>query len=80
MTPATIPATQLCVDEWLTAHERNTAQFSRSNDPKKPPVKCTLVSWPHGNYVSADGFAATTGNAFLAAVAQIEKTIGVWRS
>ncbi len=80
MTPATIPSTKLTsVDDWIFARERNSANFQKSHDKAKPPIKCTLVSWPDGNYVSADGFADHAGDAFIAALAQIEKTIGRWR-
>lgn len=80
--PTRIPAYRPdpTVDEWINAKPRNTVTFKSTNIlHKSEGIVCQLVSWPDGNYVSADGTALNAGDAFLAALAQIEKTIGDWR-
>lgn len=71
------------LDDWCIDGNR-TAQFRRttaidSEVMRKFKFACTIVAHPSGNYISANGYGDTTGDAFLSAIVQIEKTIGEWR-
>ncbi len=67
------------VDEWITA-TGGGVKFGKKvvfGGPNR--IGCDLHCYHNGNYVSADGDADTSGDAFLVAVEKIEKTIGDWR-
>jgi hypothetical protein len=70
------------LDDWLkqktNVRPRGEFTLSCGSDTQRGSVKCNLTVTHHGNWISADGFANTTGDAFFAALIQIEKTIGVW--
>lgn len=73
------------LDDWC-AHDRYKAEFGPASSatrqvPEEHKYVCNLTCYHNGNYVSAHGSGVLTGNAFMAALKQIELTIGTaWRS
>lgn len=69
------------VDDWASSRDRRTAEFSANTCADKGGrIKCTLTCYHNGNYVNAAAFSDASGDAFVNAVEQIEKTIGKeWR-
>ena len=74
----------LSVDDWISKVDHRDAKFLANTNMSTDgagKIKCTLTLFHNGNYVSGSGYADLTGEAFLNAVEQIEKTIGrAWRN
>lgn len=72
------------IDDWISEENRRTVEFSSRStiDRYQPPgkVKCSLHCRNHDSFVFVDAYADTSGDAFSAALAKIEQTIGPdWR-
>lgn len=75
-----LPTSPPSIDEWMEKVVRGRVEFTIPlllNDKKE--IDCNLMCYHNNNFVSAHGLAKFAGDAFLAAIANIEKTIGEWR-
>lgn len=74
----------IAVDDWCE-HGRHRAEFksvayATRALPEGHKYICELTCYHNNNYVSATGTGAHTGDAFVAALKQMELTIGLeWR-
>lgn len=77
--------TQCCLDDWCEL-DRHNAEFKPASSASRTlPVghkfTCNLTCYHNNNYVSATGSGVCTGDAFVAALRQMELTIGLeWKS
>lgn len=75
----------MCLDDWCDI-DRHKAEFTPASAAMRAvPVDhkyiCNLTCYHNDNFVSARGTGPCTGDAFLAALRQIEMTIGTkWRN
>ena len=73
------------LDDWCELDRHNAEFKSVSSATRIVPAGhkflCNLACYHNNNYVSAHGSGLCTGDAFLAALKQIELTIGTdWRN
>jgi len=71
------------IDEWVSREHNRGVNFEPTGtfdrEQGKGRIECRLTCYHNSNFVSARGWGDLSGDAFLEAIATIERTIGEWR-